>query len=99
MGVGSKKQILYMIDLGLCKRYREAQSHKHIPFKDGRGMMGTVRYSSINSQSGNEQSRRDDLEAVGYVLVYLLQGIEFFCYFFYIYIYNLYFQVTYLGRV
>jgi serine/threonine protein kinase len=69
---------VYIIDYGLfffnfffvidtftrAKRYRDSSTHQHIPYKDGRGMTGTVRYASVNSQQGMEQGRRDDLESV-----------------------------------
>ncbi|KAA6392458.1 MAG: putative Casein kinase I [Streblomastix strix] len=74
MGKGKKKGIVYMIDLGLSKRYRDANYHQHIPFREGKGLTGTVRYASVNSHLGYEQSRRDDLEAIGYVLVYFMTG-------------------------
>lgn len=74
MGLNDRKTLLYIIDLGLCKRYRDAHSHEHIPFKEGRGITGTIRYASTNAHQGFECSRRDDLESIGYMLVYFLTG-------------------------
>jgi len=73
MGVKDRAHIVYLIDLGLSKRWRNSQS-KHISFRDGKNLTGTARYASRNAHSGYEQSRRDDLEAVGYVLLYCLRG-------------------------
>lgn len=63
-----------MIDLGLAKRFKDPKTGQHIKFKQNRSMVGTIRYASINSHEGFETSRRDDLEAIGYVLVFLFKG-------------------------
>lgn len=63
-----------MIDLGLAKRYKDPKTGLHIKPKENRNMAGTIRYASINNHLGYEQSRRDDLEAIGYVLVFLFKG-------------------------
>ena len=74
MGLGKRSETLYIIDFGLSKRYRDQKTHQHIPYKEGRSLTGTARYASINSHAGIEQGRRDDLESVVYVLIYLMKG-------------------------
>ena len=62
-----------MIDFGLGKKFMSSKG-KHVEFRIGRSMTGTARYASINAHMGYEQSRRDDLEAIGYMMVYLVKG-------------------------
>lgn len=65
---------IYIIDFGLSKQYCDSKTKVHIPMKTGKPLIGTARYASINTLKGNEQSRRDDLESLGYVFLYLLLG-------------------------
>ena len=74
MGKGEKSKYLYLLDFGLAKKYRSSTTLKHYPIVKKKNLTGTARYASINALNGLTQSRRDDLEAVGYVLLYFLRG-------------------------
>ena len=66
--------VIYLIDFGLSRKYRSSRTYKHIKFKNIKVTFGSLRYLSINGNIGYEQSRRDDLESLGYMLIYLSTG-------------------------
>ena len=74
IGFEGKSKFIYLLDFGLSKKYRSSKTKKHFPFVQGNKLIGNARYSSINALDGGTQSRRDDLESLGYLLLYLLLG-------------------------
>ncbi|XP_053438277.1 casein kinase I-like [Nycticebus coucang] len=73
-GLEKKGNLVYIIDFGLAKKYQDARTHQHVPYQENKNLTGTARYASISTHLGIEQSRRDDLESLGYVLLYFNLG-------------------------
>ena len=70
----SEQSKLYLIDFGLAKQYRSPKTLQQKPMQKNKKLTGTARYASINALKGYDQSRRDDMESVAYVIAYLLRG-------------------------
>ena len=79
-------EVLYLIDFGLCRKYKSSNTGKHIAPKNLGKFTGTSRYASLYAMAGNEQSRRDDIESIGYMIIFLIkkklpwQGIKGYSY-------------------
>lgn len=74
LGPSGKERILHLIDFGLSNRLYKLKTNEHIPYREKQPSLGTLRYISMNTHRGIEQSRRDDLESFGYILVYFIMG-------------------------
>lgn len=72
IGLLKSSNLLYLIDFGIAKEY--LLNGKHIPYQEGRPFIGTIRFASIAAHKGVELSRKDDLESLGYLLVFFLKG-------------------------
>jgi casein kinase 1 len=76
LGLSStKSKVVHFIDFRSATQYRDKTTKQHFPNKPGwSSSLGTIRYQSDNASLGKQQSRRDDLEALGYVIMYFLRG-------------------------
>jgi serine/threonine protein kinase len=74
VGSGSKSHVIHLIDFGISRLYRDPETGRHLEITGNQPLAGTVRYASVAALQGTEQSRRDDLESLGYSWIYLLRG-------------------------
>ena len=74
MGCGKQARVVYLIDFGLSKQFRNPNTHQHIPYSDAIVFTGSAIFASIHSHQGQELGRRDDLESLAYLLIYFLRG-------------------------
>lgn len=72
LGLNAQSKQIYMIDFGFCKSY--LKNNQHISIKKTSNLIGSLNYASINAHDFNELSRRDDLESLGYMLIYFYLG-------------------------
>ena len=79
IGNDENTNIIYLIDFGSSKRFKNNKTNQHIPYRDYRGKkkhtVGSLGFASINAHLKLELSRRDDLISIGYTLIYLLKGM------------------------
>lgn len=52
MGLGKKGNLVYIIDFGLAKKFRDSRTQMHIPYRENKNLTGTARYASINTHLG-----------------------------------------------
>jgi casein kinase 1 len=74
MGLKETSHLVYVVDFGLAKRFYDPWTKQHIPYRNDKSLTGTARYASIHAHLGEELARRDDLEAVGFVMLYFFNG-------------------------
>ena len=73
MGIKKHSHRVFIIDFGLAKKFMSSNG-RHIAYREGKSLTGTARYASVSTHLGIEQSRRDDIESLGYVFMYFLRG-------------------------
>ncbi|KAG1797306.1 kinase-like domain-containing protein [Suillus plorans] len=74
LGLGDLSQTLFVVNFGIAKKYWNAATETHIPFRQGRRLTGTPAFASINNHLGLEPGCRDDLESLSYMLIYFMRG-------------------------
>ena len=63
-----------LVDFSMSTRYRDPNTNLHYPIQKHRFFSGTIRYGSIHALRLTSQSRRDDLESLGYLVVEMFVG-------------------------
>lgn len=75
IGFGETHNTIYLIDFGLSISYINNKTMQHRDYEHKHQFTGSFRYSSINNHKGIQQSRRDDLESICYMMIYFYKGI------------------------
>lgn len=73
LGLEKEKKSIYLIDFGISRFYINSKGC-HIPYVDNKKYMGNIIFMSLNVSNGIEPTRRDDMESIGYILIYILTG-------------------------
>jgi len=73
IGKGENSNVVYIIDFGISKYFRDMHG-RHIIYRENKPFIGTTRYASISSHKGVELARKDDLESLGYMMLFLKNG-------------------------
>ena len=74
IGQNLDENIIFALDFGISSRFIDPKTRKHIDYSDGKSLTGTARYVSLNVHKGIEPTRRDDMEAIAYMLIYFMKG-------------------------
>ncbi len=74
IGRKDKSNTIYILDFGLSGKLKTIPFHRSVSIRKYKDLVGTARYASINAHKGMEQGRADDLESLGYMLIYLAKG-------------------------
>jgi serine/threonine protein kinase len=74
MDVGQMAGIVYLINFGILKQFRDPNTHMHIPYTNMHGLTEMAVFASIHSHMGWELGRWDDLESLAYILIDFLHG-------------------------
>lgn len=71
LGLNDQSKQIFIIDFGFCKSLKSDESND---IKKTSSLIGSYTYASINAHNFLELTRRDDLESLGYMLIYLYIG-------------------------
>ncbi|KAA6423390.1 MAG: Col-0 casein kinase I [Trebouxia sp. A1-2] len=74
MGLGSEADKLFLIDLALSRKYKNPNTHEHVPYRENVSVVGNPIFASNDKLTGTQLSRRDDLASISLMLVYFLKG-------------------------
>jgi serine/threonine protein kinase len=74
IGMGKNEGLVYLIDYGLATKYLKRTTGEHVPYEEHKKFVGAARYASLNAHARMAQGRKDDLEALGFVLLFMLKG-------------------------